>query len=122
LKETLSPSSLTAGFLGALSDSLFPCANSYSGGWKDRRLEFGKEDGLSTAALVPYIGTHKLASVVSPVDKIKAAWDNAAHATVTGVGLLYITKFKNLEVPINVINLVCSSPVKLRSHILGRYH
>jgi len=94
----------------------------YSGGWKDRRLEFGKEDGLSTAALVPYIGTHKLASVVSPVDKIKAAWDNAAHATVTGVGLLYITKFKNLEVPINVINLVCSPSVKLRSHILGRYH
>jgi hypothetical protein len=44
---------------------------------------------------------------MTPTDKVNAAWESAAHATVTGVGLLYVVKSKNLDVPINIINLVC---------------
>jgi hypothetical protein len=69
-------------------------------------LHFGKEDGYSQGALAPYVGAHKLAAVMSSAEKANAAWDNAAHATVTGVGLLFIVKSKAMDIPLNIINLV----------------
>ena len=77
-----------------------------SGGWKARVLQLGKEDGYSQGALAPFVGAHKLASVMSSSEKANAAWDNAAHATVTGVGLLFIVKSKAVDIPLNIINLV----------------
>ena len=77
-----------------------------SGGWKRRELNFGKEDGYSQSALLPYIATHKVTTLVS-AEKANACWDTAAHATVTGVGLLFVVKSKALDIPLNIINLVC---------------
>lgn len=77
-----------------------------SGSWKDRSLVFGKEDGYSQNALLPFVATHKVASYVVANDKTNAAWENAAHASVTGVGLLFLTKTKTLDIPLNIINLV----------------
>ena len=69
-------------------------------------LNFGKEDGYSQAALTPYFAAHKIASVAVSTEKTNAAWDCAAHATVTGVGLLFIVKAKAIDIPLNIINLV----------------
>ena len=76
-----------------------------SGGWKRRELKFGKEDGYSQNALLPYIGVHKVTTLAS-TEKANACWDTAAHATVTGVGLLFVVKSRALDVPLNIINLV----------------
>jgi hypothetical protein len=76
-----------------------------SGGWKRRELKFGQEDGYSQNALLPYIGIHKVTTLVS-TEKANACWDTAAHATVTGVGLLFVVKSRALDVPLNIINLV----------------
>lgn len=80
-----------------------------SGGWKTRTLQFGKEDGYSKETLYPYIGIHKAQSLYGSSDKAAIAWGNAAHATVTGVGLLFVVKSKALDIPLNIINLVCFS-------------
>jgi hypothetical protein len=77
-----------------------------SGGWKDRVLSFGKEDPYSLTALSPYVGVHKVTSLGAASDKANAAWENAAHATVTGVGLLFVVKSKALDIPLHIINLV----------------
>ena len=71
-----------------------------------RTLKFGKEDGYTQGALAPYVGTHKLVAVMSSAEKANAAYDNAAHATITGVGLLFIVKSKAVDIPLNIINLV----------------
>ena len=71
-------------------------------------LQFGKEDGYSQAALAAYVGIHKVAAIASSAEKSNAAWDNAAHATCTGVGLLFVSKSKALDIPLNIINLVLS--------------
>ena len=76
-----------------------------SGGWKRRELNFGKEDGYTQNALLPYIGIHKVTTLASP-EKANACWDTAAHAAVTGVGLLFVVKSSALDVPLNIINLV----------------
>jgi hypothetical protein len=77
----------------------------FSGGWKRRELKFGKEDGYSQNALLPYIGVHKITTLTS-TEKANACWDTAAHASVTGVGLLFVVKLSALNVPLNIINLV----------------
>jgi hypothetical protein len=77
-----------------------------SGGWKSRSLLFGKEDPYGHNALLPFVTTHKLAAYALDSDKINAAWENAAHASVTGVGLLFLTKTKALDIPLSIINLV----------------
>lgn len=77
-----------------------------SGGWKNRSLTFGKEDPYSQNALYPYVGVHKAASYIEANDRTNAAWENAAHASVTGVGLLFLTKSKALDIPVGIINLV----------------
>ena len=69
-------------------------------------LQFGKEDGYSQGALAPYIAAHKITAIASSTEKANAAWDNAAHATVTGVGLLFIVKTRAIDIPLNIINLV----------------
>jgi hypothetical protein len=69
-------------------------------------LSFGKEEGYSQGALVPYIAAHKVTALTSSTEKANAAWDNAAHATVTGTGLLFLVKHKALDIPLNIINLV----------------
>ena len=76
-----------------------------SGGRKRRELKFGVEDGYSQNALLPYIGIHKISTITS-TEKANACWDTAAHATVTGVGLLFVVKSKALDIPLNIINLV----------------
>ena len=91
--------------------SLHQCTNC-SGGWKQRQLLFGKEDPYSSNALLPYVTAHKAASYVSAADKTNAAWENAAHASVTGVGLLFLVKNKALDIPLNIINLVYSMDLK----------
>jgi hypothetical protein len=63
-------------------------------------LSFGKEEGYHQTALGHYISSHK--SAASP----GAVCDHAAHATVTGVGLLVLTKPKAHDVPLAIINLV----------------
>lgn len=78
----------------------------YSGGWKQRQLLFGKDEPYGSNALLPYVTTHKAASYVSAADKTNAAWENAAHASVTGVGLLFLVKAKAIDIPLNIINLV----------------
>jgi hypothetical protein len=64
--------------------------------------------------VLPYLAVHKISALVTATDKANAAWDSAAHATVTGVGLLYVVKSKNLDVPINIINLVYLLSIGLR--------
>ena len=63
------------------------------------------EDGYSQNALLPYIATHKITTITS-TEKANACWDTAAHATVTGVGLLFVVKSKALDIPLNIVNLV----------------
>ena len=75
-------------------------------GWKRRLLKFGVEDGYSTAGLATYIATHKINTLSVSTEKANGYWDNAAHASVTGVGLLFLVKTSNLDIPINIINLV----------------
>lgn len=78
-----------------------------SSGFKTRYLVFGKEEGYSQTALSAYFAAHKIGSLgEKDKDKVNAAWDNAAHATVTGSGLLIIVKAKALDIPLNIINLV----------------
>lgn len=55
---------------------------------------------------MPFVTAHKATSYVSAADKTNAAWENAAHAGVTGVGLLFLVKTKALDIPLNIINLV----------------
>jgi len=69
-------------------------------------LKFGVEDGYSTGGLLPYIATHKINAMTVSTEKANGYWDNAAHATVTGVGLIFVTKTSALDIPINIINLV----------------
>ena len=76
-------------------------------------LKFGVEDGYSTGALAPYVGTHKINAMSVSTEKANGYWDNAAHASVTGVGLLFLVKTSNLDIPINIINLV----FRFRTHI-----
>ena len=78
----------------------------FSGGWKDRILTFGKEDGYSIAALTPFVAAHKLTALAASADRASAAWENAAHASVTGTGLLFVLKAKAIEVPLSIIRLV----------------
>jgi hypothetical protein len=75
-------------------------------GWKRRLLKFGVEDGYSTPGLATYIATHKISALSVSTEKANGYWDNAAHASVTGVGLLFLVKTSNLDIPINIINLV----------------
>lgn len=84
-----------------------------SGGWKRRLLKFGVEDGYTTPGLATYIGTHKISALTASTEKANGYWDNAAHASVTGVGLLFLVKTSNLDIPINIINLV----FRFRTHI-----
>ena len=77
-----------------------------SGGWKRRELYFGKEDGYSQNALLPYIVSHRIVARFSLTEKLNATLDIAAHAVVTGVGLLFIVKSKIIDVPLNIISLV----------------
>ena len=69
-------------------------------------FKFGVEDGYSTAALATYIGTHKVSAMAVSTEKANGYWDNAAHAAVTGVGLMFVTKTSALDIPINIVNLV----------------
>ena len=86
-----------------LSKLLLTC----SGEWERRLLKFGIKDGYSAAALATYIATHKLNALSSvSTEKVNGYWDNAAHASVTGVGLLLIFRTSNLDIPLNIINLV----------------
>jgi hypothetical protein len=71
-----------------------------SGGWKSRMLIIGKEEGYKQTALGHYVSTHKSS------EKADAAYDYAAHATVTGAGLLFVTKPKSQDVPLVIIHLV----------------
>jgi hypothetical protein len=77
-----------------------------SGGWKKRTLVFGKEGGYSKEALSPFFAVHKIASYVGSIDKTSAAYENAAHAEVTGIGLLFLVKAKAIDIPLSIINLV----------------
>jgi hypothetical protein len=77
-----------------------------SGGFKERSLLFGKEDPYGHNSLLPFVTTHKMAAYALASDRINAAWENAAHASVTGVGLLFLTKSKALDIPLSIINLV----------------
>jgi hypothetical protein len=79
-----------------------------SGGFKERSLLFGKEEPYGHNSLLPFVTTHKLAAYALASDRINAAWENAAHASVTGVGLLFLTKNKSLDIPLSIINLVRS--------------
>jgi hypothetical protein len=90
-----------------------------SGGWKARGLLFGKEDGYKKETLYPYIGFHKASALVSGADKTQAAWSNAAHATITGVGLLIVVKNKAVDVPLNIINLVYFQLISLTCSLMS---
>jgi hypothetical protein len=92
------------GFFGYVCLGIFGAHS--SGGWKSRMLSFGKEEGYSLPALAPYVAAYKVASITSATERTNAAWDNAAHATVTGSGLMFIAKARALDVPLNIINLV----------------
>jgi Pleckstrin homology domain len=76
----------------------------YSGGWKARILNFGKDEGYTQAALGPYV--QKTIGHTPSAEKAAAASDNAAHATVTGAGLLFVKKSKGADAPARIINLV----------------
>jgi len=65
-------------------------------------LNFGKGDGYGVASLSAYIAAHKVGSIAYSQERTNAAWDNAAHATVTGEGL----KSRAIDMPLNIINLV----------------
>jgi hypothetical protein len=78
-------------------------------GWERRQLFFGKEDGYSQNDLLDYIAANKIIYKLSknPSDETaKEAMENAAHATVTGVGLLFLAKPKSRCTPVDIINLV----------------
>jgi len=75
--------------------------------WKRRGLlKFGVEDGYSTAGLATYIAIHKTNALSVPTENVNWYLNNAAHASVTGVGLLLLFETRNLDIPINIINLV----------------
>lgn len=69
-------------------------------------LNFGKGDGYGVVSLSAYIAAHKVGSIAYSQERTNAAWDNAAHATVTCEGLLFIVKSRAIDVPLNIINLV----------------
>jgi hypothetical protein len=84
-----------------------------SGGWERRLLKFGVEDGYSIAALTTYLAQKSGTSL----EKTRRSFDNAAHASVTGVGLLLLVKTSNLDIPINIINLVLRADLRLTSDV-----
>ena len=69
-------------------------------------LNVGKGDGYTVGALGAYLAAHKIASIAASQERTTAAWDNAAHATVTCDGLLFVVKARAVDIPLNIINLV----------------
>src|SRR5277367_1427654 len=114
LKVSTSNSKPAVDTLGA-----FPFAYMFltcSGGWKRRYLKFGTTEGYDIPGLEKYIHIHRRDALASS-EKVNWCLSNAAHASVTGIGLAFIVKERNLDVLINIINLVL--PVK-DSHLMYR--
>jgi hypothetical protein len=81
----------------------------FRSGWERHQLYFGKEDGYSENDLLHYIAVNKIIHRLAknPFDETaKEAMENAAHATVTGMGLLFLARPKSPYIPVNIINLV----------------